>query len=268
LRALLTEQLSNGTEVWQAHRAGSAVPPLRFRNGLVLFHGAGDAPVFLFFEIFANACYRRQFTDPQPGDTIVDIGANIGAFTLDCAARFPSARIEAYEPNPRAYRVLQENIAANHLERRVQAYPEAVGRAPGVLDLWGSAGNIIATGYPHASEATGPSVQCAMVDLRTVVARAGGTAGVVKIDAEGAETWILNGGLSLFADAAHPLMVLMEFCPNFLRSAGYDPAGELRRFEEWGFALQRLDERRRRPIACAPEDLLKRDYSEILLTRR
>jgi hypothetical protein len=97
LRALLTEQLSNGTEVWQAHRAGGAVPPLRFRNGLVLFHGAGDAPVFLFFEIFANACYRRQFSVPQPGDTIVDVGANIGAFTLDCAARFPSVRIEAYD---------------------------------------------------------------------------------------------------------------------------------------------------------------------------
>ena len=43
---------------------------------------------------------------------------------------------------------------------------------------------------------------------------------------------------------------------------------ELRRFAQWGFELQRLDERRRRPIACAADDLLKRDYSEILLTRR
>jgi len=194
LRGLLTGQLSNGTEVWQAHRARTTVPPLRFRNGQVLFHGAGDAPVFLFFEIFANACYRRQLTAPQPGDTIVDVGANIGAFTLDCAARFPSVRIEAYEPDPRAFAVLQENIAANHLESRVRAYAEAVGRAPGVFDLWPSDGSITATGYPHASEAAATSAACAMVDLRTVVARAGGTAAVVKIDAEGAEADILEGG--------------------------------------------------------------------------
>ena len=194
LRALLMRQLSNGTEVWHAHRAGSIVPPLRFRNGLVLFHGAGDAPVFLFFEIFANACCRRQFSVPPPGDTIVDIGANIGVFTLDCAARFPSVRIEAYEPNPRAFDILQENIAANHLENRVRAYAEAVGRVPGVLDLWGGGNSIMATAYPHATEATGPPAACAMVDLRTVVARAGGRAGVVKIDAEGAEADIVEGG--------------------------------------------------------------------------
>lgn len=89
----------------------------------------------------------------------------------------------------------------------------------------------------------------------------------VKVDAEGAETWILNGGQTLFANVAHPLMVLMEFCPNFLRSAGYDPAAELRRFEQWRFELQRLDERRRRPVTCGADDLLTRDYSEILLTR-
>ena len=242
LRALLTEQLSNGREVWQAHRAGSAVPPLRFRNGLVLFHGAGDAPVFLFFEIFANACYRRQFTDPQPGDTIVDIGANIGAFTLDCAARFPSARIEAYEPNPRAYRFLQENIAANHLESRVQAYPEAVGRAPGVLDLWGSAGSIVGTGYPHASEKTGPSAGCRMVDLRTVVARAGGTAGVVKIDAEGAEADIVEGGRDMVRSVA-------QFVGEYHEDRVPDVVARCRStFEQSGFAFTLAGSRRCGPL--------------------
>lgn len=242
LRALLTEQLSNGAEVWKAHRAGSAVPPLRFRNGLVLFHGAGDAPVFLFFEIFANACYRRQFTVQQPGDTIVDIGANIGAFTLDCAARFPSVRIEAYEPNPRAFRFLQENIAANRLENRVRAYAEAVGRIPGVLDLWGSGGSIIATGYPHASEATGPSAKCAMVDLRTVVARAGGTARVVKIDAEGAEADIVEGGRDTVRAVA-------QFVGEYHEDRVPDVVSRCRStFEQSGFAFTLADSQRCGPL--------------------
>ena len=85
LAALLDRQLSNGGEVWSAYRSAGAIPPLRFRNGLTLWHGDGDAPVFLFLEIFANGCCRRLIDPTPPGD-IVDIGANIGAFTLECAA--------------------------------------------------------------------------------------------------------------------------------------------------------------------------------------
>ena len=167
LRALLIAELSNGADVWDAHRTESTLPPLHFRNGLVLTHGEGDAPLFLFFEIFANACYRRQLSTVA-GGAIVDIGANIGAFTLDCAARFPAVRIEAYEPNPRAYRILQENIVVNRLEHRVRAYAEAVGRTSGVLELWGNSGNLIASAYPLSSEANHPSTTCPMVDLDTV----------------------------------------------------------------------------------------------------
>jgi FkbM family methyltransferase len=242
LRGLLMGQLSNGTEVWQAHRAGSAVPPLRFRNGLVLFHGAGDAPVFLFFEIFANACYWRQLTVPQPGDTIVDIGANIGAFTLDCAARFPFVRVEAYEPNPRAFGILKENIAANRLENRVRVYAEAVGRVPGVLDLWCSGNSIMATGYPHATETTGPSGKCAMVDLRTVVARAGGRVGVVKIDAEGAETDIVEGGRDIVRSVD-------QFVGEYHEDRVPDVVNRCRSlFEQAGFAFTLACSRRCGPL--------------------
>jgi FkbM family methyltransferase len=194
LRAIVSRQLSNGADVWSAHRASRALPPLHFRNGLVLRHGEGDAPLFLLFEIFANGCYRRRLGPVQRDGVIVDIGANIGTFTLDCAMRFPSSRIEAYEPNPRAFRVLQENIAANRLEGRVRAYGEAVGRACGELAIWESGSSLAATAYPRAADRANPPARRPMVDLRTVVARASGAAAVVKLDAEGAEADIVDGG--------------------------------------------------------------------------
>ena len=165
LRALISRQLSNGAEGWDAHRAGQTLPPLRFRNGLVLLHNEGDAPLFLLFEVFANACYRRNYAPVDPVGTIVDIGANIGAFTLDCAARFPTARIQAYEPNPRAFRMLEANITANDLTSRVCVYQEAVGRSVGVLRLWGCANSVTATAYPHATDTRDAFAECPMVDL-------------------------------------------------------------------------------------------------------
>lgn len=201
LRVLLWRHLSNSRDVWLAYCDGAVVPPLEFRNGLTLLHGEEDAPVFLFFEVFANGCYRRRFIPPRNG-VIVDIGANIGAFTVDCAARFPSVTIDAYEPNPHTYRLLRQNIEANGLQDRVRTYPEAVGREAGVLKLWTGHGTIAATAYANPAEARGLSVECRVVDLATVFARTRRRIDLVKIDAEGAEADILEGGRAALSQAA------------------------------------------------------------------
>lgn len=192
LRALMARRLTNAGDVWRAYRQGGAVPTLRFRDGATLEHGPGDSPVFLFFEIFANGCYRRPLRLPPRG-TIVDVGANIGAFTIDCALRYRDVRIEAYEPNPVPFRVLERNVIANGLAARVRVYNEAVGASAGTLRLWQSHGNITATAYPSADGMTGSPMAVPMIDLATVIARAGDV-GVLKIDAEGAEADILEGG--------------------------------------------------------------------------
>ena len=242
LRALISQQLSNGAEVWDAHRAGQTLPPLRFRNGLVLLHDEGDAPLFLLFEVFANACYRRNYAPVDRGDTIVDIGANIGAFTLECAARFPTARIQAYEPNPHAFRMLAANITANHLTTRVCAYQEAVGRSVGVLRLWGCANSVTATAYPHATDTQDAFAECPMVDLRTVLARAGGSIGLLKLDAEGAEADIIEGGQEVLRSIA-------QCVGEYHEDRVADVVGRCRTaFERSGFAFTSACSRRCGPM--------------------
>jgi len=192
IRVLMARGLSNWREVSAAYSRGAAPPPLRLRTGTVIHHQPGDSPVFLFLEIFANGCYRRRFGRVGHG-AIVDIGANIGMFAIDCATRYPHARIHAYEPNPATFHTLERNIAANGLADRVRLFNEAVGRRPGLLRLWQSDGSIAATGYPTADDERSRSLDVPQIDLATVVRRAGGRVGVLKIDAEGAEADILEG---------------------------------------------------------------------------
>jgi hypothetical protein len=45
-----------------------------------------------------------------PPKTILDVGANVGIFTLWAAHFFPEARIHSYEPNPRLIQFLQSNL--------------------------------------------------------------------------------------------------------------------------------------------------------------
>ncbi len=55
--------------------------------------------------------------------TILDIGANVGFFSIAARARYPRAIIHAYEPNPRVLPFLRTNASGLGIE----VYPEAVG---------------------------------------------------------------------------------------------------------------------------------------------
>ncbi|HYT74826.1 MAG TPA: FkbM family methyltransferase [Vicinamibacterales bacterium] len=191
LRMLMARDLLNWREAWAGYMHAAAMPPLRFRNGLVLHHGPGDSAGFLFFEVFANGCYRHGLPRTLAGD-VIDVGANIGAFTLDAATRYAPSTVHAYEPDPRTFAVLRHNVEANGLSSRVRVWNEAVAGAPGTLTLWRGEGSIAASTHAaahHASECC----EVPAVTLQTVVERAATRIALLKMDAEGAEADILEG---------------------------------------------------------------------------
>jgi FkbM family methyltransferase len=54
--------------------------------------------------------------DPRPGDTVVDVGAHIGLYTLIAAKRVgPGGKVIAIEPDPENFKILKKNILLNQL---------------------------------------------------------------------------------------------------------------------------------------------------------
>jgi FkbM family methyltransferase len=190
LQWLLARQLSNPREVWNEYRAGTSVSPLLFRSGHRLVPGPGDAPVSLFFEIFANGCYRRCVPLPTRG-VVVDIGANIGAFVLDCAVHRPLLTFMAYEPHAQTFERLAHNIEVNGLSPRVQLFNEAVAGVEGDVGFRSGASSTESRIEPASAVSHGERTTVRAVTLATVVERAGRVA-LLKIDAEGAEAEILE----------------------------------------------------------------------------
>ena len=66
---------------------------------------------YLYREIVIDKAYKRYDTVIQDNDTVLDIGANIGMFTMFAAQQANNVRIIAIEPSPTVLPILRANAA-------------------------------------------------------------------------------------------------------------------------------------------------------------
>ncbi len=106
------------------------------RDGLVMELRPGGGDRFAFYETVIRRDYLQDGVELQPGQTVIDIGANIGGFTLVAAQVVgDSGRVIAVEPERQTFERLERNIAHNGFEQ-VAALKLAVGGAPGEAVLY------------------------------------------------------------------------------------------------------------------------------------
>src|ERR1035438_165477 len=89
---------------------------LAFRDGFNVMLRSGSRDWDVLHEILFAGSYSRAFefaASLPSGGSVLDLGGNIGLFSLTCARRAPGARIFAYEPGPPNFRMFEMNCLAN-----------------------------------------------------------------------------------------------------------------------------------------------------------
>ena len=81
-------------------------------NGAEIVHLNQYETDYLYKEIFEEQTYLKHGIQLPDGATVVDIGANIGMFSLFVLSRCADPTIYAFEPAPRVYDLLSANCAA------------------------------------------------------------------------------------------------------------------------------------------------------------
>jgi FkbM family methyltransferase len=106
--------LTNFRNGWEMIRYLRGFPPIsqaKLLNGKSIVHPPKVGLVEAILEIwFENSYFPSNFYTPQSEDVIVDVGANIGIFTIQAAQINPKARIAAFEPFPENFECLSRNI--------------------------------------------------------------------------------------------------------------------------------------------------------------
>jgi FkbM family methyltransferase len=215
----------------------------------------------------------------RPGDVFVDVGANLGYYTLLGSRLVGEAgEVIAIEASPSVFAILEEHVRLN-ARNNVKLFNVAAADAPGHLDIYAGPRDNVGTtstllGPKHRYEAR---VQALPLDE---LLRASDLQRVrcVKIDVEGGEFQVVQGMRASIAKLPADCSVLLEVSVRALHEQGHDVADLLQPFSEQGFQAFQVenqyeeafyaDFRAPRIAACRLDDLRKQDVADLLLTRR
>jgi FkbM family methyltransferase len=171
----------------------------------------------------------------RAGDLFFDVGANVGVYTV--LASVTGAKVKAFEPCPSTYRRLLSNINLNNIRPQVDTYACALGAKDGEADFTfhlDSCNHVVVQ-----DELGGERVWVQRLDsfFPTWPIRQPRVV-VIKIDVEGFEKDVMEGGTNTFqvADA-----VIIELLNGSGTRYGYDDWELHGRMLDMGFRLHRYD---------------------------
>ena len=178
----------------------------------------------------------------KPGDTVLDIGANIGLMTLKAATLVgPAGQVIAFEPNPEVYPRLERHVAINGF-RNVEVRRHALGSRPGSMPIYVGASNLTnASLLAHEGDRLIAEVPIYRLDdiLNDRPVH------FIKIDIDGFEAEALKGAAGLLA-RCRPT-ILMEFIramatPDEDPFAAYDLVMETGLYDCFKFAHSKFSD--------------------------
>jgi FkbM family methyltransferase len=162
--------------------------------------------------VYEPATTAVLMTLARPGDLVIDVGANVGYFSILCASL--GAEVHAFEPEPEVAEQLHRSADLNDFPMPLRVNLVALADRPGPHSLHRSpagvhTGNSSLLRLPHLSNVDALNVETDTLDHYFQTHRLR-RARALKIDVEGAERLVLSGASDLLQSEARPDVIICE----------------------------------------------------------
>jgi len=191
----------------------------------------------------------------KKGDVVVDIGANIGYYTLLFAKLVGNdGKVFAFEPEPTNFELLKKNSEINSY-KNVTLIKKAVSNKTEKTMLHLSKDNkgshtLVNTKYDDGS------IEIESIRFDEYFKKYSGKINFIKIDIEGSEVNAIKSMFS-FLRKMEQIKILVEFSPFMINKSGINPKTFLNLLTDLDFKTYELDGKKRRIVPVDEHKLLK-----------
>jgi FkbM family methyltransferase len=211
-----------------------------------------------FYEPFLTGLVKQH---TEPGNVVLDIGANIGYYTLVFASLVgDEGKIYAFEPEPGLFKLLETNIELNKYSN-IEAVQKAVAKEDGIAQLFLDEFSSVDHRVFDAQDGR-KSITVETIKLDSFLSERVHGIDVIKMDIQGAEIDALLGMDELIR-SNRDLSLFVEFWPKGLVGNGRDPRELIEYLLARGFSIVEANEEENNlQLVSFPDDLLERYTAE------
>jgi FkbM family methyltransferase len=224
-----------------------------------------------YWELWITQFFLETISE---GMCILEIGANIGYYTLLAARRTGfSGKVFAFEADPDNFEILHRNIEVNGFIDKAKIINKAVVDRTGEVSFsklkihHGS--NSLINFETTFLERYRDMASIVTVPAITIDDFFGGEIpriDLIKLDAEGSEPCILRG-MAKTIQQNQKLKIITEFAPELIRQLGEKPDAFLKSIEDLGFNIQVITPMNE-VVSKTKEEIVSLQYCELFLERQ
>jgi len=207
----------------------------------------------------------------KKGDIVLDVGANIGYFTLIFAKLVgKNGKVFAFEPDPKNFDLLSKNIKINGY-KNVTLVRKALSDKTAKTNLFLSKTNSVDHRTVDPKE-NRDSIEIEKITADDYFSDFKEQINFIKMDIQGSEVEALSG-LSSLLQKMNDIIIMIEFAPMLLRRVSYGPVELLNYLKEYDFNLFEMDDIESKIIPTSSQALIKKyppdrkEYTNLLCTK-
>jgi FkbM family methyltransferase len=205
------------------------------------------------YEPFETALFKKEI---KPGQTVLDIGANIGYYTLIAAKLAgPAGKVYAFEPDPDNFALLKKNTETNGYANAVlvnKAVSDKTKTAKLFLNKTNKGDHRL---YDSKDGRSFISIQTVKMD--DFFKKTDKKINFIKMDIQGSEAGAMEG-LKILIRKNPRLKLITEFWPYGINQAGYSAARYLGTLKKLEFKIFEISEKEKTLRPAQFEKILKR----------